>query len=63
MPLTLRGRIVASDTQNPLSNASVTVKGLNASSVSNQDGYFILRIPESAKNSTLIIRYVGYENV
>ena len=59
----LRGRVLASDTRDPLSNASVTVGSLNISSVTNQDGYFTLRVPVSAKNSRLIIRYLGYENL
>ena len=53
---TLRGRVLASDTRDPLSNASVTVGNLNISSVTNQDGYFTLRVPASAKNARLIIR-------
>ncbi len=60
---TLRGRVLASDTRDPLSNASVTVGNLNISSVTNQDGYFTLRVPASARNSRLIIRYLGYENL
>lgn len=60
--LTLRGRVLAADTREPLPNAGITVKALNVSSVTNQDGYFVLKVPESAKNSTLIIRFLGYEN-
>ena len=60
---TLRGRILGSDTREPLANASVTVGNLNISSVTNQDGYFTLRVPASARNSRLIIRYLGYENM
>lgn len=60
--LTLRGRVIASDTGNALNNASITVEGSNTSSVTNQDGYFVIRVMESARNSNLIIRYLGYEN-
>lgn len=60
---TLRGRVLAADNREPLSNASVTVGTLNISTVTNQDGYFTLRVPESARNSRLIIRYLGYENL
>ncbi|MDO5523733.1 MAG: carboxypeptidase-like regulatory domain-containing protein [Bacteroidia bacterium] len=62
-PFTLRGRILGGDTRAPLSNASVTVANMNISSVTNQDGYFTLRVPASAQNSKLIIRYLGYENL
>lgn len=60
---TLRGRVLGGDTREPLPNASITVGNLNISSVTNQDGYFTLRIPASARNSRLIIRYLGYENM
>lgn len=62
-PYTLRGRVLASDTRDPLPNASVTVGNFNVSSVTNQEGYFTLRVPASARNSRLIIRYLGYENM
>lgn len=62
-PHTLRGRVLGGDTRDPLPNASITVGNLNISSVTNQDGYFTLRVPASARNSKLIIRYLGYENM
>lgn len=60
--LTLKGRVYAGDLRDVLSNASVSVEGTNVSSVTNQDGYFTLRVPSSARNSNVIIRYLGYEN-
>lgn len=60
---TLHGRVLASDTRDPLPNASVTVGNLNVSSVTNQDGYFTFRVPVLARNSRLTIRYLGYENM
>lgn len=59
----LRGRILAGDTGDPLPNASVTVADMNTSSVTNQEGYFSIRVPANARNSRLIIRYLGYENM
>lgn len=58
----LRGRVLGGDTNQPLVNASVTVKGTNVSSVTNQDGYFSIRVPSSTRNSQVIIRHLGYEN-
>ncbi len=58
----LHGRILAADTQRPLSNASIMLYGSNISSVSNQDGYFSILIPSSAEKSHLIVRFLGYEN-
>lgn len=59
----LRGRVLGGDTREPLPNASITVENLNVSSVTNQDGYFTLRIPSGARNARIIIRYLSYENM
>jgi len=58
----LRGRVLGGDTNKPLVNASITVQQVNVSSVTNQDGYFSLRVPASTINSQLIIHHLGYEN-
>lgn len=58
----LRGRVFGGDTNKPLVNASITVQQVNVSSVTNQDGYFSIRIPVSTQNSQLIIHHLGYEN-
>lgn len=60
--ITLRGRVLAGDTQNPLINASVTVANSNLSTVTNENGYFSLKVSSAARNSRIIIRYLGYEN-
>lgn len=59
----LRGRVLGGDTGQPLVNASVTVGNSNVSSVTNQDGYFSIRVPTSTRNSQLTIRFLGYENL
>jgi len=61
--LVIRGRVLGSDTKQPLVNASISVQQENVSSVSNQDGYFSIRVPASAVNSKLVIRHLGYENM
>lgn len=58
----VHGRILAADTQRPLSNAGIMLHGSNISSVSNQDGYFSILVPSSAEKSHLIVRFLGYEN-
>lgn len=60
--LMLRGRVLGGDTKEPLVNASITVQQENVSSVTNQDGYFSIRVPASAQNSIVVIRHLGYEN-
>src|SRR5690554_7965857 len=58
----LRGRVLGGDTNQPLVNASIMVHQANVSSVTNQDGYFSIRVPVSTRNSRIIIRHLGYEN-
>ena len=58
----LRGRVLGEDTREPLVYASVSVRNSNVSTVTNQDGYFSIKVPVSAKNSQLIIRHLGYRN-
>lgn len=58
----LKGRVLGGDTNSPLVNASVSVRQTNVSSVTNQDGYFSIRVPTNTRNSQLLIRHLGYEN-
>src|SRR5690554_4010014 len=58
----LRGRVLGSDTNQPLVNASVSAQQVNVSTITNQDGYFSIRVPASTRNSQLIIRHLGYSN-
>ncbi len=53
---------MGSDTNQPLVNASVSVQNVNVSTVTNQDGYFSIRVPAISRNSVLIIRHLGYSN-
>lgn len=58
----LKGRVLGSDTNQPLVNASVSAQQVNVSTITNQDGYFSIRVPASTRNSQLIIRHLGYSN-
>lgn len=58
----LRGRVLGGDTDQPLVSASIALHQTNLSSITNQDGYFSIRIPDSTLNSYLTIRHLGYEN-
>ena len=59
----IRARVVADDSRTPLEYASVSITNTNISTVTNQDGYFSLRIPESAKNYKLKVEHLGYKNI
>lgn len=58
----LRGRVLGGDTNQPLVNASISVQKVHVSSVTNQDGYFSIRVPATTLNSQLLLRHLGYEN-
>lgn len=56
---TIRGKVI-NESGEPLIGASVAVKGTKKVAITGNDGGFVL--PNTEKNATLIITYVGYEN-
>lgn len=61
-PILIEGRVVADDSRKPLEYASVTIENTNIATVTNQDGYFSLKLPASARNYNLKVQYLGYNN-
>ena len=61
--LTLRGRVVDKETLQPLVFAAVTVRESNIATVTNIDGEFVIKIPETEANKNLEISYLGYKNI
>ncbi|HTN69275.1 MAG TPA: carboxypeptidase-like regulatory domain-containing protein [Dysgonamonadaceae bacterium] len=61
--ISIKGRVVDDDSTNPLANASVTINNTNIATITNQDGYFSLRIPASARNYQLKVQHLGYDNI
>jgi hypothetical protein len=59
----IRGRVIADDSSAPLEYASITINNTNISTVTNQEGYFSLRIPSSAQNYQLKVQHLGYNNI
>src|SRR5678815_4342471 len=55
---TVTGRVTDQDAK-PLSNATVTVKGTNISTLTNADGQYSITLPANA--NTLVFSYVGYQ--
>lgn len=53
----ITGKIINEQTE-PLTGATVTVKGTGASATTNDQGSFTLRVPDG--NVTLVVTYVGY---
>lgn len=61
--ISIKGRVVDDDSTNPLANASVTINNTNIATITNQDGYFSLRIPASARNYQIKVQHLGYDNI
>ncbi|HCI54916.1 MAG TPA: hypothetical protein DFI01_03210, partial [Bacteroidales bacterium] len=60
--LVLRGKVIDKETLSPLVFASVTVKETNVATVTNIDGEFIIKIPETEVSKNLEISFIGYKN-
>lgn len=58
----LKGRVLALDTRKPLPSASISIRNSNVSTITNDDGYFSIRIPQNRTNQPLIVRHLGYSN-
>lgn len=54
------GKIIDSDTKKPLIFASINIKTINISNVSNGEGIFSLKFPAAASGDSLVISYIGY---
>lgn len=60
--INIQGKIVAQDTRKPLMYASVSVKDSRITTVSNQDGFFTLRVPEKYLYAQFVVQFLGYKN-
>lgn len=60
--LTIKGKVVDSETGVALVFASVAVSDANVAIVTNIDGEFSLKIGESLLSKNLVISYIGYKN-
>ena len=57
--VTIKGKLLDAQTQEPLIGATITVKGTTKATTAALDGSFKLRV-ESISNTTLVLSYVGY---
>jgi len=57
----IQGHVLDSASGTPLSFATIGFKGSTIGTASNQDGMFMLRIPESYSDSIIFCSYVGYK--
>lgn len=57
----ITGKVVDSKTNDPLIFTDLVIKDSNISTITNSDGEFLLKVPNSLSNATLIISRLGYE--
>jgi CarboxypepD_reg-like domain len=60
--ITIRGKVVDSETRNPLVFATVAVMETNVAIVTNIDGEFILKIGETVTSKNIEVSFLGYKN-
>jgi len=60
--VTIKGKVIDSETRAPLVFASVAVKESNVAIVTNIDGEFTLKISDPANSKSLQISFLGYKN-
>ena len=58
-----KGKIQDKDTNEPLMFATITVKGVNVATVSNNEGEFLLKIAKDLPVSEIEVSYIGYKNL
>ena len=56
----ISGTVLSAENDEPIIGASILVKGANASTITDNDGKFTIKIPEGA-GRTLVITYIGME--
>lgn len=56
-----KGVVVDSKSKAPLSFATLTLDGTNISTVTNSDGEFLLKVPNSKVNNAISISFLGYQ--
>ncbi|KQC31630.1 hypothetical protein AAY42_06005 [Flagellimonas eckloniae] len=57
-----KGEVIDQDSKKALIFATLAVEGTNISTITNTEGDFILKIPESVDDGTVIVSFLGYES-
>ena len=57
----IKGSISSAETKEKISQATISLEGTNLSTVSNQEGKFLLKIQKSLENKQLSVEAIGYK--
>ncbi len=60
--LSVKGKIIDQSNGEPLPFANIAVLGKSVGTISNEEGEFILKIPQKYLKSNLAVSYIGYTN-
>jgi hypothetical protein len=61
--ITLKGKLIAEDTKKPVSFAHIYVANTNIGTISNAEGAFILKVPESSVSNPIKISSMGFKTL
>lgn len=59
---TIRGKLFDRETEEPVLSASVSLVNTTIGTITNQDGEFLLMIPDSLLNASVRFSHIGYES-
>lgn len=57
----IKGEIIDESSKNVLIFADILIKDTNISTITNSDGMFVLKVPDSLVNKSLVISHLGYQ--
>ena len=60
---TFKGKVLDAQSKKPLVFASITIKGTNASTISNAQGDYILKVPNHLLSNRIEVSFLGYETL
>jgi len=60
--VSVKGKIIDSATKKPISYTNIYLVNSNIGTISNNDGEFILKVPQNKVNVPIRISYMGYKN-
>lgn len=58
-----KGMIIDNDSQKPLEAVNLTIKNTNISTITNADGKFLLKVPETTSERTVVLTLLGYQTL
>jgi hypothetical protein len=56
-----KGIVIDSDSQKPLESVNLTIKNTNISTITNTEGEFVLKVPESSQFTLVVLSLLGYQ--